>query len=64
MWYHGDPPENQWVFEDGLAALLGYIITHLFREEWFRETGEWLGPEFTHSTAESIFEEENQAGNE
>lgn len=64
MWYPWDSTENRWVFEDGLVALLGYIITHLFREEWFRETGEWLGPEFTHLTAESISGEENQVRNE
>lgn len=54
MWYHKDSAENQWVFEDGLLALLGYVIAHLFREEWFRETGEWLGPEVNHSITEPI----------
>jgi hypothetical protein len=49
MWYHEDPVENQWVFEDGLVALLGHIIAHLFREAWYRETGEWPGPEVSHS---------------
>jgi hypothetical protein len=53
MWYHEDPTENQWVFSDGLVALIGYIIAHLFREAWYRETGEWLGPEVSHSTIES-----------
>jgi len=49
MWYHGDPFENQWVFEDGLVTLLGHIVVHLFREAWWRETGEWPGPEIKHS---------------
>jgi len=53
MWYHGDPVENQWVFEDGLVALLGHIVAHLFREAWYRETGEWPGPEVSHSKIES-----------
>ena len=48
MWYPGDPVENQWVFEDGLLALLGHITAHLFREAWWRETGEWPGPESRH----------------
>lgn len=52
MWYYGDPAENQWSFEDGLVALLGYIVAHLFREAWYRETGEWLGPEVDHSRIE------------
>lgn len=47
MWTPADPPSNKWIFDDGLAALLGYITVHLFREAWYRETGEWLGPE-TH----------------
>ena len=49
MWHHGDPIENQWVFEDGLVTLVGHIVVHLFREAWWRETGEWLGPEINHS---------------
>jgi len=53
MWYHEDPVENQWVFEDGLVALLGHIVVHLFREAWYRETGEWPGPEVEHSKIES-----------
>jgi hypothetical protein len=53
MWYYGDPAENQWIFEDGLVALLGHIVAHLFREAWYRETGEWLGPEVDHSRIES-----------
>jgi len=53
MWYHKDPIEKQWLFEDGLAALLGYTVAHLFREAWFRETGEWLGPEVDHLQVES-----------
>lgn len=52
MWYAGDPVENQWVFEDGLVALLGHIAAHLFREAWWRETGEWPGPEASHSPIE------------
>lgn len=51
MWYPEDPPEQRWVHSDGLLALIGYSIQHLFREEWWRETGEWLGPEAPHSPA-------------
>lgn len=53
MWDPEDPVENRWVFEDGLIALLGHITTHLFREAWHRETGEWPGPEVGHSKIES-----------
>ena len=58
MWYQGDPIENQWVFEDGLVVLLGHITIHLFREAWWRETGEWPGPAVDHSKIESISAEQ------
>jgi hypothetical protein len=48
MWYPNDPIENQWVFEDGLVILLGHVAVHLFREAWWRDTGEWLGPDVGH----------------
>ena len=35
-------------FHDGLLVLLNYIQAHLFREAWWREKGEWLGPEAPH----------------
>src|SRR5207237_15432 len=49
MWYPPDPPEQKWVHSDGLLVLLNYIQAHLFREAWWRETGEWLGPEAPHA---------------
>jgi hypothetical protein len=48
MWHPKDPPEKQWQPEDGLLTLIRYIQLHLFREEWWRETGEWLGEEAEH----------------
>lgn len=48
MWHPDDPPEQKWEFEDGLLALLGMASAHLFREAWWRETGEWVGPEAPH----------------
>jgi hypothetical protein len=48
IWYPRDPPEQRWVFSDGLLVLLNYIQAHLFREAWWRERGEWLGPEAPH----------------
>jgi hypothetical protein len=48
MWDPRDPPSQRWVFDDGLVALIGYVIAHLFREAWWRETGKWLGPEAPH----------------
>ena len=48
MWDPDDPSECRWVFEDGLLALFGMTVAHLFREAWWRETGEWLGPQAWH----------------
>ena len=48
MWYPNDRVEQRWVFEDGLLALMGLVMAHLFKEAWWRETGEWLGEEVAH----------------
>lgn len=48
MWKPEDPATKRWVHTDGLAALLAYIRTHLVREAWWRETGEWVGEEAPH----------------
>ena len=48
MWYPGDPHTGRWTRRDGAAALLGHITAHLLREEWWRNTGEWVGEEVTH----------------
>ena len=48
MWYPRDPIDLQWVRRDGAAALIGCIALHLIREQWWRETGEWPGPEAPH----------------
>ena len=48
MWYPDDPDSRRWVFKDGLLALVGTIARHLFKEAWWDETGEWLGPEVVH----------------
>lgn len=45
LWYANDPPEQQWRLADGLAALIDITRVHLFREDRFRATGRWAGPE-------------------
>jgi hypothetical protein len=49
IWYPDDPEELRWVQRDGLLTLLGLTKLHLFREAWWRETGEWPGPQAPHS---------------
>jgi hypothetical protein len=48
MWYPWDPPAARWRRRDGAGALLGQIVAHLVREEWWRRTGEWVGDEVLH----------------
>lgn len=48
MWYPDDPPELRWARPDPPGELLGLIILHLLREEWWRRTGEWIGDEAPH----------------
>ncbi len=49
MWYPWTFDKlERWSFRDGLLHLLVIVEAHLFREAWWRETGEWLGPEQPH----------------
>jgi hypothetical protein len=48
MWHPRDQPEKRWTRRDGAAALLGHVVAHLLREEWWRRTGEWPGEEAAH----------------
>lgn len=49
IWYPDDPPERKWMPGDGLLTLIEMARMHLFKEAWYRETGEWLGEEVSHS---------------
>ncbi|GAA2560731.1 hypothetical protein GCM10010210_38920 [Pseudonocardia hydrocarbonoxydans] len=53
MWYPDDPPELRWARPDPPGELLGMIVLHLVREEWWRRTGEWVGDEAPHPTTRS-----------
>ncbi len=48
MWYPYDAPGQRWVRADGPEALLGHVVAHLLREQWWRSTGEWPGQEAPH----------------
>ncbi|MFE9693680.1 hypothetical protein [Micromonospora sp. NPDC005806] len=50
MWLPFDGPEQRWLRGDGPAALLGHVVAHLVREEWWRRTGEWVGDEAPHDS--------------
>lgn len=48
MWYPDDPPELRWTLADGAGSLVATITAHLIREQWYRNTGEWIGDEVNH----------------
>jgi len=48
IWYPGDSAELRWVPSDGLLSLIEMTRLHLFKEAYWRETGEWLGGEVPH----------------
>jgi hypothetical protein len=57
IWCWKDPDEKCWVFREGLLVLINHIQAHLFREAWWRETGEWLGPEIRHAAPKELVKE-------
>lgn len=54
IWYPSDPPDRRWIPEDGLLHLFGMAATHLLKEAWWRESGEWLGDEAPHAVPASL----------
>lgn len=48
VWYPDDQPERRWVSDDGLLSLIEMIRIHLFKEAYYRETGDWPGEEAPH----------------
>jgi hypothetical protein len=54
MWYPEDPPERRWILDDGAAALIANVTAHLVREEWYRNTGEWIGEEVGHGPGDPL----------
>jgi hypothetical protein len=51
MWDPKDPASAKWTVDNGITDLLYRIRNHLFREAWWRERREWLGPEAPHGAA-------------
>ncbi len=49
MWHPRDPIDLRWARREGAAALVGCITLHLIREQWWRESGEWIGSEAPHA---------------
>ncbi|MDQ3678205.1 MAG: hypothetical protein M3401_15650 [Actinomycetota bacterium] len=49
IWYPSDSPDLRWVPSDGLLSLIEMTRIHLYKEAYWRETGEWLGEEVPHN---------------
>jgi hypothetical protein len=52
IWHPDDPPELTWTASDGLGELISHVAIHLFKEAYWRETAEWIGPEAPHQQAD------------
>lgn len=48
MYHPADPPKRRWIPNDGLAALIDYIRTHIFQEAEARAGRGWPGDEAPH----------------
>lgn len=48
MWYPEDPAELQWSWALGFARFVALTQKHLWYEEYFRRTGEWLAEDAPH----------------
>lgn len=48
IWYPDDPDHRRWLPSDGLLTLIEMTRVHLFKEAYYRQTGEWLGEEVSH----------------
>lgn len=48
MWYPDDDLPMRWTPNEGPADLVTRIAVHLIKEEWYRQTGEWIGDEVNH----------------
>ena len=51
MYHPSDPPERRWIPNEGLAALIDCIRTHLFQEAEARAGRGWPGDEAPHGPA-------------
>lgn len=51
VWHPDDEEDRRWVPSDGLVRILDMVALHLFKEAWWRQTGEWLGEEHVHGFA-------------
>ncbi len=54
IWDWRGPAHQRWEVRDGLLHLVGLVEVHLFKESWWRENREWLGPEAPHPEMKTV----------
>jgi hypothetical protein len=64
VWDWRGPVHERWEFRDGLLHLIGLAVEHLFKEAWWRENQEWLGPEAPHGSDKESLHESTIKSNE
>lgn len=52
LYYPDDPPEQRWTADKSLAELIVLVQDHLFLEDTYAETGEWIAPQADHGFTE------------
>jgi hypothetical protein len=52
LYYPDDPAEQRWTADKNLAELIVLVQDHLFLEDTYAETGEWLAPQAEHGFTE------------
>lgn len=45
LWYPTDGSDRRWTHNKGLVSLLDLVALHLYKEDRFKITGQWLGDE-------------------
>lgn len=48
LYYPRDPVQRRWTTQRGLRTLLSLAADHLFFEDVYRDTGEWIAPQAEH----------------
>lgn len=52
LYYPDDPAGQRWTADKNLAELIVLVQDHLFLEDTYAETGEWLAPQAEHGFTE------------
>lgn len=54
LYYPDDPPEQRWTHDKNLAVLIVLVQDHLFLEDAYADTGEWMAPQAEHGSPTEV----------